>query len=135
MQDRISSFIERLIKSIYRPVLALALRNRYFTTAAGLALLMMVGGYVASGRIALEFSPGAESDDVEASIELPYGSPIEETVRVQDRVVAIEPESGAHVVGATLGKANDAAYAQFPDRWLYFVRVDDPTADIVLPTW
>jgi len=86
-QDKISSFIEGLIKSVYRPVLELALRNRYFTTAAALALLIIIGAYVASGRIAIEFSPGAESDDVQAVIELPYGSPLEETVRVQDRVV------------------------------------------------
>jgi hypothetical protein len=53
----------------------------------------------------------------------------------QQGVVAIEPESGAYVIGATLGKANDAAYARFPDRWLYFVRADDPEAEIALPTW
>ena len=50
-------------------------------------------------------------------------------------VVAIEPESGAYLVGTTLGKVNDVAYERFPDRWLYFVRVDDPSAEIVLPTW
>jgi hypothetical protein len=53
----------------------------------------------------------------------------------QGGVVAIEPESGAYVVGTTLGKANDVAYGRFPDQWLYFVRMDDPSAEIVLPTW
>jgi hypothetical protein len=50
-------------------------------------------------------------------------------------VVAIEPESGEHFVGPTLGKANDAAYEEFPDRWLYFVRIEAPTAAVALPTW
>ena len=50
-------------------------------------------------------------------------------------IVAIEPESGAWFLGATLGQANAAAYAQFPDRWVYFCRLDDPYAEIVLPTW
>ena len=50
-------------------------------------------------------------------------------------VVAIEPVSGDHFVGRTLGQANDLAYAQYPDRWLYFCRTDDPLAEIVLPTW
>jgi len=50
-------------------------------------------------------------------------------------VVAIEPDSGAFFCGATLGKANDAAYRHYPDRWLYFARVDDPDAQIVLPAW
>jgi hypothetical protein len=50
-------------------------------------------------------------------------------------VVAIEPESGDYFVGATLGKADAAAYAKYPDRWVYFARLDDPEAAIALPTW
>ncbi|MGD9148580.1 MAG: hypothetical protein PVI80_23660 [Anaerolineae bacterium] len=53
----------------------------------------------------------------------------------QAGVVAIEPESGDYFVGATLGKADAAAYAQYPDTWVYFVRLDDPQAAIALPTW
>jgi hypothetical protein len=53
----------------------------------------------------------------------------------QTGVVAIEPESGDYFVGATLGKANAAAFAKYPDRWVYFVRVKDPQAAIALPTW
>ena len=53
----------------------------------------------------------------------------------QGGVVAIEPDSGAYFWGPTLGKANDAAYAQCPDRWLYFVRLDDPGSEVLLPTW
>jgi hypothetical protein len=50
-------------------------------------------------------------------------------------VVAIEPESGDYFVGATLGKANDAAFAKYPDKWVYFARLDNPEAAIALPTW
>jgi hypothetical protein len=53
----------------------------------------------------------------------------------QAGVVAIEPESGDYFVGATLGKADAAAYAKYPDEWVYFVRLDDPEAAIALPTW
>ncbi len=53
----------------------------------------------------------------------------------QTGVVAIEPESGEYFVGATLGKADAAAYAKYPDVWVYFVRLDDPQAAIALPTW
>jgi hypothetical protein len=53
----------------------------------------------------------------------------------QSGVVAIEPESGDWFVGATLGQANEAAYVRHPDRWVYFCRMDDPKAEIVLPTW
>jgi glutathione S-transferase len=50
-------------------------------------------------------------------------------------VVAIEPDSGDYFVGATLGKADAAAYAKYPDTWVYFARLDDATAAIALPTW
>ena len=50
-------------------------------------------------------------------------------------VVAIEPQSGDYFVGGTLGQADRAAFEQYPDQWVYFVRVDDPEAAIPLPTW
>ena len=53
----------------------------------------------------------------------------------QTGVVAIEPNSGEYFVGATMGKANDAAYVRFPDEWVYFARLDDFGAAIALPTW
>ncbi len=53
----------------------------------------------------------------------------------QSGVIAIEPESGDYFIGATLGKADKAAFAKYPDRWLYFARLDDPDAAISLPTW
>ena len=53
----------------------------------------------------------------------------------QEGVVAIEPESGEYFVGKTLGAANDAAFAKYPDGWVYFVRFDDPEAAIPLKTW
>jgi hypothetical protein len=60
---------------------------------------------------------------------------IREQLGEQSGVVAIEPESGDHFVGRTLGQANDAAYVKYPDRWLYFCRLDDPSAEMALPTW
>lgn len=53
----------------------------------------------------------------------------------QSGVVAIEPNSGEYFIGATLGKANDAAYARYPDEWVYFARLDDYEAAVALPTW
>ncbi len=53
----------------------------------------------------------------------------------QTGVVAIEPESGEYFLGETLGKADAAAFEQYPDEWLYFVQLDNPEAAIALPTW
>jgi hypothetical protein len=53
----------------------------------------------------------------------------------KEGLVAIEPESGDYFVGQTLGQANDAAFAKHPDRWVYFMRIDDPEAATPLKTW
>jgi hypothetical protein len=53
----------------------------------------------------------------------------------QSGVVAVEPESGDWFLGETLGQANAAAYVVYPDRWVYFCRLEDASAEIVLPTW
>ena len=50
-------------------------------------------------------------------------------------VVAVEPSSGDYFVGATLGQANNAARRKYRDRWLYFVRLDNPEAAMPLPVW
>ena len=50
-------------------------------------------------------------------------------------VVAVEPDSGDYFVGKTLGQANNAASAKYLDKWVYFVRCDDPESAIPLPTW
>ena len=50
-------------------------------------------------------------------------------------VVGIEPESGDVFVGKLLGEANAAAYAKYPDGWIYFTRIEDPNAGLPLRTW
>ena len=60
---------------------------------------------------------------------------LETELKGKTGVVAIEPDSGDYFIGATLGKANDAAFKTHPDAWLYFARLDDREAALALPTW
>jgi hypothetical protein len=53
----------------------------------------------------------------------------------KEGLVAVEPESGDYFVGQTLGQANDAAFAKYPDYWVYFMRIDNPEAAMPLKTW
>jgi hypothetical protein len=79
-----------------------------------------------------------EDKAVKAAFEAKARARLEELqagLEGQTGVVAIEPESGEYFVGATLGKADAAAFAKFPDKWVYFARLDDPEAAIALPTW
>jgi hypothetical protein len=74
-------------------------------------------------RAAFEGKARARLEELQAELEGQTG------------VVAIEPDSGDYFVGATLGKANNAAFAKYPDTWVYFARLDDAAAAIALPTW
>jgi hypothetical protein len=53
----------------------------------------------------------------------------------KDEIVAIHPESGEFFLGKTLNEADGKAYEQYPDVWLYFVRIGTPEAALPLKTW
>lgn len=79
-----------------------------------------------------------QDKNVKAAFEAKARARLEELqteLEGQTGIIAIEPESGEHFVGATLGKADAAAFAKFPDKWVYFARLDDLEAAIALPTW
>jgi hypothetical protein len=79
-----------------------------------------------------------QDKQVKADFEARAKARLEELREALDNetgIVAIEPNSGAYYLGATLGQADAAAYAQHPDEWVYFVRLDDWQAAIALPTW
>lgn len=86
-QGRVSRMFEWLITKTYRPVLMVALRNRYATFAFAIAMLIATIGYLKSGRMDFTFMPKVEADRVDATVVLPYGVAVEETIRVQERLV------------------------------------------------
>ncbi len=85
-QQRISQGIAWAIRTFYGPVLGLAIRSRYLTVAIGLSLLLMAAGYVAGGRVNFTFLPRVDTDLVSVSAVLPFGSPVNETEKVQERL-------------------------------------------------
>jgi hypothetical protein len=66
-----------------------------------------------------------QDNKVRASFEAKARARLEELsaeLEGKTGVVAIEPNSGDHFIGATVGKANDAAFEVHPDTWVYFAR-------------
>ncbi|MGH7821964.1 MAG: efflux RND transporter permease subunit [Candidatus Binatia bacterium] len=88
IQDRFATAVERFHDERYGPVLRASLQHRYLTTAIGATILILTIGYVAGGRIDFSFMPRIDSDVVMGSVVLPYGSPVEETERIQERMLA-----------------------------------------------
>ena len=80
-------FVSWVTGRVYRPFLTLCIRHRLVTISVGIATLVVVVGYVASGRMGLILMPRVESDRAVVTAVLPYGSPIGRVVAARDQVV------------------------------------------------
>jgi multidrug efflux pump subunit AcrB len=91
-QRRFSTWFEGAVERYYRPLVTWVVEKRYITVAASIGLLMLTAGVIAGGHIKFNFFPKIEGDEISVSIELPYGSAIEDTDRAMKRVerVAID---------------------------------------------
>lgn len=87
LQQRFSFWFIRMVNKIYGPFLDLTLRIRYITVAAGLTILILVLGYIASGRMGLTMFPKVESDFAIATAVLPYGSAVEKSKLVEKKLL------------------------------------------------
>ena len=76
------------VKTVYGPFLEFVLKYRYVTVSASISVLVIMLAYAMSGRMGFELFPKIESDYSEATIVLPYGSPVEKTEAVMQRLLA-----------------------------------------------
>ncbi|MDF7807697.1 efflux RND transporter permease subunit [Pontiellaceae bacterium B12219] len=86
-QQRFSHIFRNWIKNTYGPFLDRCLRHRYVVVAAAFGLLILVGGFWASGRMGFSMFTTVESDFAKASATLPFGAPVEKTEAVAERLV------------------------------------------------
>jgi len=92
--------LDRFIAGPYRRTLNWCLRYRYATVAAGLAMLMLAAGLVGGRILKFTFMPEVDGDLVTVNLELPPGTPVEQTDAVVQRIL----------------KAGDQAVAEFDAR-------------------
>ena len=91
-QQRFSEGFVRMVVRRYGPLLDLVLRWRYVTVSVGLAVLLIMVGYVKSGRMGFELFPKIESDYAQVTATLPFGSAFEKTQKVQQMLVRAAQE-------------------------------------------
>ncbi len=72
--------------------LRVLLHWRYATLAGAIGILLLVFGLVRSGRVDFSFLPKVEADRVTAAVSMPYGTPVEQTRRVQTQLLAAADE-------------------------------------------
>jgi multidrug efflux pump subunit AcrB len=88
LQQAFSRRVKVFIAQSYGPFLDGCLRRRGLTLATGLGLLMVVLGYVDSGRIGMILMPRVEADMAVATAVLPVGSPRARVEEARDHLVA-----------------------------------------------
>ncbi|QQE13174.1 efflux RND transporter permease subunit [Planctomycetota bacterium] len=87
MQQAFSHAFVKAVKTTYQPFVKLCLNNRYVILSIGTATLLVLFGYIGSGRIAMTFMPRVESDVSQAVAVLPYGSPFESSQKISEKIV------------------------------------------------
>ena len=87
-QQKFSKGLLRFVDRVYGPALHFFLRRRYLSVAMGITILVIVLGYVLSGRVGIILMPRVESDYSIVTATLPYGSPDNKAMAVRDKLVA-----------------------------------------------
>ena len=87
-QQAFSHHVRHFIRDRYGPLVTVCLRSRYLTVAAGIAILVVMVGYVASGRMGFVLMPETDSDRAVVEAVLPYGSPVQNTLAVRDQLLS-----------------------------------------------
>ena len=94
LQAGVSRGLQRFIERVYQPSLEVAIRWRYATTAAAIAVLVLSLAMVAGGWIKFTFMPKIEADTIAAFVSMPQGTPAEVTERavrrIQDRALELQ---------------------------------------------
>jgi multidrug efflux pump subunit AcrB len=74
----------RTVEAVYGPFLRWVLGFRYVVLAVAVGLMILTIGYMRGGRIAQIPFPRVDSDYSVVTAALPYGSPVESTMRVRE---------------------------------------------------
>ncbi|WP_309385873.1 efflux RND transporter permease subunit [Cerasicoccus frondis] len=88
LQQRFSTAFTRFVNDRYNPWLRRVLAWRYVVVVIGLSFMALIFAYVDSGRMHMILMPRVESDFAFASVELPYGSPVEQTEQIRQQVLS-----------------------------------------------
>jgi multidrug efflux pump subunit AcrB len=79
VQRHVASGLERLIATVYRPVLEWALERRYLTVSLFIGFSMILLAFVISGRYTFIFFPRVPSETAIATLVMPAGTPVRTT--------------------------------------------------------
>ncbi len=82
----VSEKLEWFVHNVYRDHLGWSLRNRGIVMAVATAVMLITVGFAGGGHIKFTFMPRIESDTVTASLTLPQGTTMEESLAAAKRL-------------------------------------------------
>ncbi len=86
-QQNFSHAFRHWVNHRYGGFLDITLKHRYLTVITAFALLIATLSYAASGRMGMSMFPKIESDFSLATVTLPFGTPVEKTQAIVDRLI------------------------------------------------
>ncbi|MFB6263337.1 MAG: efflux RND transporter permease subunit, partial [Bradymonadaceae bacterium] len=108
LQQRFSEGVEEFIQGTYEPFVRGAMEYRYLTLAVSIGVLVLTVGIVGAGFLGFTFMPNVEGDRVIASVQMPFGTPVDETRKVTDRL----QRTARRVAKGAKGDVTDGIIAQ-----------------------
>ncbi len=122
LQRRVAGALETAILRYYRPLLAVAVRQRYLTWSLFVGVAVIVLSLVAGGRISFVFFPRVQSEVARGFLTMAPGTPYEVTTREIERMSTaaqalraeyLDPATGRSVIEnvlATTGALGQSNY-------------------------
>ena len=80
--------LRAFIHGVYQPILAAALRARYFTISVAVGVMMVTMGLIVGGWIKFQFFPPVEGDNMAAILAMPLGTPADSTRKALAKIEA-----------------------------------------------
>jgi len=85
-QQRFSNLFTKMVHRFYRPFISFALKWRYIVALIAFCTFLITISIIGTGHLGFERFPKVESDFGFAYVQLPYGTPVEVTTKVAERL-------------------------------------------------
>ena len=87
-QKIIARSLDRFVEVRFKPLLDLCIRHRYTTIATAIAILVVVAGYAASGRMGFTLMPRVERDSGQVQVTFPAGTSEQQLKKARAQITA-----------------------------------------------
>ena len=111
-RQRLSAKLSHFIDTTYKSWVTKACERKYLTLSIGIGFLIIMSGMVGGGYLKFVNMPTVDGEMVKASIEMPIGTPIEETEKVARRVHSAL-SAAVDKIGGDRQEVLDSSYVLF----------------------